>query len=70
MKNRDILPTGTGHKLKTGTVPAKTGDMVSLDIGIAVSYCFVLQFCAPNGKFVFSASLLLSVFLHPPDETK
>ena len=32
------------------------------DIGIAVSYCFVLHFFAPNGKFVFSACLLLSVF--------
>ena len=32
------------------------------DIGIAVSYCLVLHFCAPNGKFVFSAFLLLSVF--------
>ena len=34
------------------------------DIGIAVSYCFVLHFLffAPNGKFVFLACLLLSVF--------
>ena len=32
------------------------------DIGIAVSYCFVLHFCALNGKFVLSACLLLSVF--------
>ena len=31
-------------------------------IGIAVSYCFVLHFCASNRKFVFSACLLLSVF--------
>ena len=32
------------------------------DIGIAVSYRFVLHFCASNGKFVFSACLLLGVF--------
>ena len=37
------------------------------DIGIAVSYCFALHFLfffffAPNGKFVFLAYLLLSVF--------
>ena len=32
------------------------------DKGIAVSYCFVLHFFAPNGIFVFSACLLLSVF--------
>ena len=32
------------------------------DIGIAVSYCFVLHFFAPNDKFVFLACLLLSVF--------
>ena len=31
-------------------------------IGIAVSYCFVLHFFAPNDKFVFLACLLLSVF--------
>ena len=29
-KNRDILLTATGHPLKIGTVPAKTGRMVSL----------------------------------------
>ena len=34
------------------------------DIGIAVLYCFVLHFCASDGKFVFSACLLLSAF-HP-----
>ena len=33
-----------------------------LDIGIAVSCCFVLPFFAPKGKFVFLACLLLSVF--------
>ena len=34
------------------------------DIGIAVSYCFycIFLFFAPNGKFVFLAYLLLSVF--------
>ena len=32
------------------------------DIGIAVSYFFVLHFFAPNGKFDFLACLLLSVF--------
>ena len=33
------------------------------DIGIAVSYCFVLHFFTPNSKFVyFSACLLLSAF--------
>ena len=34
------------------------------DIGIAVSYCFALHFSffVPNGKFVFLAYLLLSVF--------
>ena len=39
------------------------------DVGIAVSYCFVLHFCAPNGKFVFSTCLLLSIFT-PPDDTQ
>ena len=34
----------------------------SHDIGIAISYCFILHFRASNGKFVFSARLLLSVF--------
>ena len=32
------------------------------DIDIAVLYCFVLHFFAPNGKFVFPAFLLLRVF--------
>ena len=32
------------------------------DIGIAESYCLVLHFFAPNGKFVLLACLLLSVF--------
>ena len=33
------------------------------DVGIAVSYCFVLHiFFAPNGKSVFLACVLLSVF--------
>ena len=32
------------------------------DIGIAVSYCLYCIFFAPNGKFVFLACLLLSVF--------
>ena len=32
------------------------------NIGIAVSYCFILHFFAPNGIFVFLACLLLSVF--------
>ena len=32
------------------------------DIGIAASYCFVLHFFVPNGKFVLSAYLLLSVY--------
>ena len=31
------------------------------DTGIAVSYHFVLHLFAPNGQFVFSACLLLSV---------
>ena len=33
------------------------------DVGIAVSYCFVLHiFFAPNGKSVFLACILLSIF--------
>ena len=40
------------------------------DIGIAVSYCFVLHFFAPNGKFVFFSMFIIECFLHPPDETQ
>ena len=40
------------------------------DIGIAVSYCFVLHFCAPNGKFVFISMFIVECFLHPSDETQ
>ena len=44
------------------------------DIGIAVSYCFVLHFFAPNDKFVFLACLLLSAIytclMRPPIRLK
>ena len=42
------------------------------DIGIAVSYCFVLYFpfFASNGKFVFFSMFIIECFFHPPDETQ
>ena len=42
--------------------PSEQFEFETPDIDIAVSYCFVLHFFAPNGKFVFFACLLLSVF--------
>ena len=40
------------------------------NIGIAVSYCFILNFCAPDGKFVFFCVFIIECFLHPPDKTQ
>ena len=40
------------------------------DVGIAVSYCFVLQFFCTQWQICFFSMFVIECFLHPPDETQ
>ena len=54
VKNRDISLIGPGHMLKTGTVPAKTGRMVSLLILLEIKFLKITIFGLKRRRRHFS----------------